>query len=196
MRTAPSIVLLLVALATVGSLQAQEHHGGPHQEMMAHHPPVVPDLLEAVSTVREKLVGLAQAMPEERYGWRPSPGTRSVSEVLMHIAADNYFLPTGAGVEAPASTGIQGDSYESVRGFEGREVTKTDAIQQLEASFDHLVEAMGSAPQESMGEELMIFELELTGQRLWLLATTHLHEHLGQMIAYARSNDIVPPWSR
>ena len=195
MRSIPSIVILLTTLLAGAPLHAQEHAGQHHEQMMEHHPPVVPDLLQAVSTVREKLVGLAEAIPEERYGWRPSEGTRSVSEVLMHVAADNYFLPTGAGVDAPASTGIQSGSYPSIQGFEGREVTKAEAIRHLQASFDHLARAMDYAPQESMGEALTIFNLELTGQRLWLLATTHLHEHLGQMIAYARANDVVPPWS-
>jgi len=195
-RATLSTVTLLTAVLSAGPADAQEHAGSDHDQMMAHHPPVVPDLLEAVGTVREKLVGLAEAIPEERYGWRPADGTRSVSEALMHVAADNYFLPTGAGIEAPSSTGIRGESYPSVRGFEGQEVSKAEAIQHLHASFDHLVAAMESARPESMGEELTIFDRELTGQQLWLLATTHLHEHLGQMIVYARANDVVPPWSR
>jgi len=35
-----------------------------------------------------------------------------------------------------------------------------------------------------------------TRRAMWIGATTHLHEHLGQLIAYARSNGVVPPWSR
>lgn len=194
-RTVP-VVSLLAALLAAPSLSAQEEHAGEHHDqMMQHHPAVVPDLLQAVATAREKLVGLARAIPEDRYDWRPAEGVRSVSEVLMHVAADNYLLPTPTGVEAPAATGIQGESYPTVQAFEGRTVTRNEAIRHLEESFDHLAAAMEAAPQESMGEEVTIFGMQLTGQALWLMATTHLHEHLGQMIAYARSNGVVPPWS-
>lgn len=193
MRTVLTLSALATLVAAVPAL-AQEHAG--HEAMMAeHHPPVVPDLLSAVETVREKLVGLAEAIPEESYGWSPGEGVRSVGEVLMHVAADNYLLPTAAGVAAPASTGIKENDYPSVRAFETREATKAEAIAHLEASFDHFASAMEAAPQESMGEDLTIFTMELTGQELWIMATTHLHEHLGQLIAYGRSNGVVPPWS-
>jgi hypothetical protein len=43
--------------------------------------------------------------------------------------------------------------------------------------------------------ELSVFGSSMTGLDLWVLTTTHLHEHLGQLIAYARSNGVVPPWS-
>lgn len=201
MRTILPTLLMFTALITVPLLAAtpmaaQEPAGEHHQEMAQHHPPVAPDLLRAVGTVREKLVSLAEAIPEESWDWRPGEGVRSVSEVVMHVAADNYLLPTAAGVEAPASTGIHAEDYPSVQAFEGREVTRAGALAHLQSSFDHLESAMEAAPQESMGQELSIFGMEMTGQALWILATTHLHEHLGQMIAYARTNDVVPPWSR
>lgn len=198
--TVPIAVLpsttLLAALLAVLPVAAQEHTGEHHDKIMEHHPAVVPDLLEAVGTVREKLVGLAEAIPEESWGWRPGEGVRSVREVVMHVAADNYLLPTATGVEAPASTGIRGDSYPSVQAFEGREVTKAEALAHLQSSFDHLAAAMEAPPRESMGEDVTIFGMELTGQALWIMTTTHLHEHLGQVIAYARINGVVPPWSR
>jgi hypothetical protein len=45
-------------------------------------------------------------------------------------------------------------------------------------------------------EKLPQFGADATHQSGWVLAVTHLHEHLGQAIAYARINNIVPPWSR
>lgn len=186
----------LATLLVAAPVGAQDRAGERHEEMMQQHPPVLPDLLQDVGTVRGKLVGLAEAIPEESWSWRPGEGVRSVSEVVMHVSADNYLLPTAAGVEAPASTGIQGESYPSVQAFEGREVTRAEALAHLRDSFDHLEAAMEAAPRESMGEDVTIFGMEMTHQALWIMATTHLHEHLGQMIAYARTNGVVPPWSR
>lgn len=55
---------------------------------------------------------------------------------------------------------------------------------------------MSGTPADKLGTSLKLFGQDFTVQQLLILATTHLHEHLGQAIAYARSNGIVPPWSR
>src|SRR5687768_5302446 len=73
------------------------------------------DLLQATTSVEEKFVALANALSEAQYGWRPGEGVRSVGEVLLHVAADNYFLPTFMGVSAPAATKIASNDYPSVQ---------------------------------------------------------------------------------
>ena len=69
-------------------------------------------------------------------------------------------------------------------------------IAEVVASFAHLEKAMASVPESRMNESLKMFGQDFTVRGLLLLTTTHLHEHLGQMIAYARSNGVKPPWSR
>jgi hypothetical protein len=54
-----------------------------------------------LTDLEKKLVTLAEATPQEKYGWRPAPGVRSVSEVYMHIAGGNYFLATFVGAKMP-----------------------------------------------------------------------------------------------
>ena len=78
------------------------------------------DLLADVTDVETKIVGLAKAMPEASYAWRPMPGVRSVGEAFTHVAADNYFMPAALGVAAPAATGISGTDYKTVEAYEGR----------------------------------------------------------------------------
>jgi uncharacterized damage-inducible protein DinB len=165
---------------------------------VAAQPPtgVLADLLKDVDEVEQKLVGLANAIPDANYGWRPAPGVRSVGEVFKHVAADNYFLPALLGTAAPASTGIKGDSYESVQAYENRQADRAAIIAELQASFAHLKQAMRATPADRMSRETDFFGTKHTLQQVWILTTTHLHEHLGQMIAYARSNGVVPPWSR
>lgn len=157
---------------------------------------VISDLLLDVSQVEEKLVGLANAMPEANYGWRPGEGVRSVGEVFQHVAADNYLIPALLGTAPPASTGIKADNYKTVQDYETRKADRAAIIADLEKSFAHLKKTMGETSAAKLGDEVSFFGQKMTLQQAWILATTHLHEHLGQAIAYARSNGIVPPWSR
>ena len=154
------------------------------------------DLLADVAEVESKLVGLARAIPTDKYGWRPAEGVRSVGEVVMHVAADNYLIPAGVGAVPPAATGIKADDYATVQAYERKVPARDAAIGAMQESFAHLKKAMAGTTDARLGETISVFGQSMTVQALWILATTHLHEHLGQMIAYARSNGVTPPWSR
>jgi uncharacterized damage-inducible protein DinB len=166
------------------------------QPAPAAAPAVMEVLLQDIQSVEEKLTALGEAIPEGDYAWRPGEGVRSVGEVLMHVAADNYFLPTIAGTAAPAATGIKSGDYPSVQAYEARSASKAEALAALRASFAHLEAAMSGSDQAMLDSSLNVFGNTMSGLQLWVLTTTHLHEHLGQMIAYARSNGVVPPWSQ
>lgn len=200
MLTKPRVPSAAAGLA-LSLLAALPAPGAAQMDHAAHHAAVLmPDLVEDVRTVRGKLVALAEAIPADRYGWAPGEGVRSVRQTLLHVAADNYFIPVAAGTMAPASTGIVGDDvqamYRGVQAYEARELDKDAVIRELNASFDHLAGIMEAEGDARLPESLDLFGSESTHQKLWILTTTHLHEHLGQMIAYARSNGVVPPWSR
>lgn len=156
---------------------------------------VMGDLLQDVQGVEEKLVSLAQAIPADKFAWRPGEGVRSVGEVVVHVAADNWFIPVLAGVAAPANTGID-SKYETVLAYEKRTMAKDAAIAEMQRSFAHLKKAMNDTPDSALEQQVDMFGQQATRRAVWVLATTHLHEHLGQLIAYARTNDVVPPWSR
>lgn len=158
-------------------------------------PPAVQAMLRDLEQVEQKLTALVEAMPASAYDWRPGEGVRSTGEVVMHIAADNYFLTTPAGVAAPASTGIKANEYPTVLAYETRPTLKAEALAEMKASFAHLRSAMTQSNDAMLSGKMNVFGMELTGLELWILTTTHLHEHLGQLIAYARSNGVVPPWS-
>jgi uncharacterized damage-inducible protein DinB len=166
---------------------------------MMHAPEVeamLADMAASVEVAGEKILGLAQAIGEEHWDWRPGEGVRSVREVFMHVTADNYFFPAALGVAAPASTGIDGQEYSATLAYEQRSLSRDQVIQELTASFPHVVEAMQGAAGARIAEELELFGRTYTQREFWVLMTTHVHEHLGQLIAYARSNGVVPPWSR
>jgi len=157
---------------------------------------IVPDLITDITQLEGKMMDLARAIPEASYGWRPGEGVRSVAEVFQHVAADNYLLPGIMGTAPPAATGIDPASYATVQQYETRKLSRVEVIADLERSFAHLKQAISATAPGTMGDELGAFGQTFTRQQMLVLTTTHLHEHLGQAIAYARINGIVPPWSR
>lgn len=154
------------------------------------------DLMGDVADVEGKIVGLAKAIPESSYAWRPMPGVRSVGEALTHVAADNYFMPIALGTPAPAGTGISGTDYKTVSAYEAKTRTRADIIAEVEKSFAFLKQAMADTTDAKLEMSMKMFGRESAVRSTWVGTVTHLHEHLGQLIAYARSNKIVPPWSK
>ena len=154
--------------------------------------------LEALATdvegVESKVVGLAEALTAEQYNWRPGDGVLSAGEVFMHIAAYNYYYPSLAGAEIPAGVGVTSD-YGTVSTFEASRTDRGEIIAAVTASFEHLGEAVGRASGADLDAEVMVFGSPSSAQEAWYGTMTHLHEHLGQLIAYARTNGVVPPWS-
>ena len=151
------------------------------------------DLVGTVEILHEKFRSLAVTMPEDAYQWRPMEGVRSVSEVYRHIAADNFFVPTLMGIAAPPDTGINEDA-STFRAFQERELTRDEVIETVDASFEFLSREM-PAPARDLNHQITLGTSETTVGDVWIRAVVHLHEHLGQSIAYARTNQVIPPWS-
>jgi hypothetical protein len=180
-RLSALIALVLVLFLPLG---AQDREG------------LMGDLIKDVTEVQTKIVGLAKAMPAPAFDWRPGKGVRSSGEVFMHVAADNYFLPATMGMSAPAETGINGKEYKTAAAFEKRTMTRDQIIAELEKSFGFLKASMTAVPDAKLDAPLEVFGQKTTSRGLWISTTTHLHEHLGQLIAYARSNNVTPPWTK
>lgn len=147
-------------------------------------------LLRDLETLESKYVGLAEAVPAEDYDWRPAEGVRSISEVFTHVVAGNYFFSGQFADGRPADVGIE-NAPENLE-----EVTeKARVIALLRNAFPHVREAFRSTPASAFDDEVEFFGDTYTVRDLMLMLTTHMHEHLGQSIAYARSVGVVPPWS-
>ena len=146
-------------------------------------------ILFAVDQAQEKLMALANAMPAEKYGWRPGEGVRSVGEVFNHVASANYFFPTLWGGKVPA--GVNPQSLEKEMSGD-----KAKTVETLQKSFDNVRQAILAVPEADLDRKIKIFGHDATVRDAMMVVVTHGHEHLGQSIAYARSNGVVPPWSR
>ena len=145
------------------------------------------EILKYVKDAEDKLTQLSTAMPESKYSWRPGKGVRSVGEVYMHVAAANFGIPTMMGVAAPA--GFDFNTYE-------KSLTKKADIQKaLKDSFAHLETTIMNASDADMEKQIDMMGSKMTERSALMLMMAHCHEHLGQSIAYARSNGVAPPWT-
>ncbi|MGQ0715286.1 MAG: DinB family protein [Gemmatimonadaceae bacterium] len=183
----PSLRTALPALALLGAFALSAHA----QQAST----VAADLRADIEDVEKKMLDLARAIPEDKYSWRPAAGVRSVGEVLLHVAADNYLIPAAIGFPADPATGIKGDDYKTAVAFEKRSMNKAATIAELEKSFAFVKKSLSETKGDRLSQPVSMFGMNLTSQKAWIMGTTHVHEHLGQLIAYARSNGIAPPWS-
>src|SRR5712691_10221637 len=143
------------------------------------------EFLQDLDAVQKKIIDLAAAMPADKYSWRPAPGVRSVSEVFMHIAGGNYFLASFVGMKPPA---YDESTLERIN-------DKARVLAELRKSFDHIRMAALNASDADLDKPIKMFGNDTTVRGAFMTALNHLHEHLGQSIAYARMNGVVPPWS-
>jgi uncharacterized damage-inducible protein DinB len=153
------------------------------------------EYLTNMKEVEDKVVGLAEAFPAEKYTWRPGAGVRSVSEVLMHIASEHYvYLPRSVGASPPADLNM-GTGRELVGNLE-KVTNKDDVIRHVKASFAYQRKVLEGADSALGSGKVRVFGQEQPVVKLFNLFIADQHEHLGQLIAYARVNAIVPPWSK
>jgi uncharacterized damage-inducible protein DinB len=138
--------------------------------------------------VSRQLVALAEAIPASKYAWRPAPGVRSTSEVFMHIALTNFWLLSITGVPIPAD--IKSPDME-------RAVTaKADVIEWLKRSRDAVKKARASLKPGDLQRKVKVEGRGATVDGMYLRIIVHSNEHMGQLVAYARVNGVVPPWSK
>jgi uncharacterized damage-inducible protein DinB len=148
----------------------------------------VKDFLKVHSFTSDKVAQLADAIPAEKYDWHPAEGVRSVKEAIMHIAGANYYLASLLGTPVPE--GID------PRNLEKSEESKEKLISILKESVTHIQSAIKNIKEDGFNQEVEFFGNKGTKRQLVIIAGDHVAEHLGQLIAYARTNGVVPPWSR
>ena len=137
--------------------------------------------------VSRQLVALAEAIPAEKYSWRPGPGVRSTSEVFKHIALANFWLLSVTGPPMPSD--IKSDSMEKTV------TAKPEVIEWLKRSLDAVKNAHAGVKPGDLQRKVKIVNRDATVDGVYLRIIVHANEHMGQLIAYARMNGIVPPWS-
>ena len=144
-----------------------------------------------LDTVHVKILALANAIPADKYSWRPAAGVRSVSETLMHIASEwFYYVPGSVGGKPPADFGVPRETMAALEKI----TTKSEVLAQLNKSWAHSKAELAAADASKLTGSYKPWGMPLD-QAAFSMAGD-LHEHLGQLISYARSIGVKPPWSK
>jgi uncharacterized damage-inducible protein DinB len=172
-RSNPIKTLLLFALLSAATLHAQDEGlwEGYNGEW---------------SHTSRQLLALAEATPAEKFSWRPAPGVRSIGEVYMHIAITNFYLLSVTGPKEP----------EVSVSMEKTVTKRADVIDWLKRSLDAVATARAQLKPADYQRKVTIYGKVVTVDGMYLRIIVHANEHMGQSIAYARMNGIVPPWSK
>jgi hypothetical protein len=185
-RLVGAVVVATLALAAVPSLARA-------QDVMSKESVVElrTSFLADLETMRGKFVGLAEAFPQDKYAWRPMEGVRSVAEVLMLAAMEGYsFIPNSFGGK-PADLGGKEQAAKL------RELSdKAQVIDHINKGFAHAKSQLEALDPATLTGKRRVMGQDRSAAQVALLVGGDLHEHLGQLIAYARTNRIVPPWSK
>ncbi|HUK54960.1 MAG TPA: DinB family protein [Candidatus Binatia bacterium] len=142
-----------------------------------------PEVIRTIESAENHVMALAERFPADKYAWHPE-GARSTGEVFMHIASGNYSYANAMGTPRPE--GVTSDSLAKI-------TEKAQIIEALKKSFAHLKAAVNNVSDPDKTTKMR--GRDWTMREIMLTAAAHDHEHLGQLIAYARENGIVPPWS-
>ena len=143
--------------------------------------------IQAVLTGNQsQVIQLAEAFPEDIYDWRPAEGVNSVGEALLHVAGANYYLASKMGFAPPEDVDIM-----AIGAIKGKE----NIIAALKASNAFVLEKITMVEDAELNEEVDFGFMKMNKLGGLLAMMEHNGEHKGQLIAYARSNGIVPPWS-
>jgi hypothetical protein len=180
----------VVALALGASARSVAAQDLPNRETAIA---IRKQFVEDLDSLQSKFLALANAFPADKYAWRPGPGVRSVGEVFMHVASEYYvYAPMAYGA---ARSPVIPRGQDSFKTFESK-ASKDDVLKHLTEGFAYTKQQIAGLDPAAITGTKKLFGGDHTIIETSFAMTDDLHEHLGQLIAYARMNKVVPPWSK
>jgi uncharacterized damage-inducible protein DinB len=176
--------IALITLVLINPILA--HSGDHHEKSDAEYDPFIELMLGQVAFMEGRLTSLAEAIPADKYSWRPAEGVRSTGEHFAHMIGASYGIPSMMGAEMPGH--ITMEIEKTLTGKE--EIVKT-----LKESFAAVTKFLKHYDTANYEEIVKTPFGEYSQRTMILIINNHYHEHLGSLIAYARSNGVTPPWS-
>lgn len=181
-RTINTFLLILLTMTLTASVYAGDN-SSPSSELS----PYLQMIVDELGALEDKATSLAAEIPDDKYSWRPGEGVRSVSEVFVHIGGANHFILSFLGKDMPA--GFSRDAEKTMTG-------KEDIAKFLKASFASAKEFVTGIDESGLDEIVELPFAKMSKRKVLFLMANHGHEHLGQAIAYARTNGVTPPWNK
>ncbi len=181
-------LLLLMGLSAVAiggfaqssDTAANADHTAPSYDMKAQ------SLLD-LERAQKKFVDLANAVPADKMTWRPSADSRSFAEVFLHVAGERYGILALRGTPLPA--GFDGKTFEKST------TDRAQIVEELNKSWDFTQKAINGMTNADFAKLLPKLGPQANAGDVIYILVADAHEHLGQSVAYARANGIVPPWT-
>jgi len=178
------VVLLCLSVGTIGAAArgADEpaDHTAPSYDMKGQS-------LVDLDAVQKKFVALANALPAGKLTWRPTKDSRSFAEVFLHVAGERYGILGLMGAEKPA--GFDDKTFE-------KSTTDRDQIvAELNKSWEFAQKTINGMSNADFAKLLPKLGPQANAGDVVYILVADAHEHLGQAVAYARENGIVPPWT-
>jgi hypothetical protein len=147
---------------------------------------------EDIDGVRDKFMALAKAVPADKHGWRPMEGSRSFHQVFAHVAAEGNLESAMFGAKMPAGSVANFDAEETRLG----KLPDDQLIAAMDKSLQLLSATLAGLSLEGMNTSITYYGQSTLPRIAATYTLNDLHEHLGQLVSYARMQQIVPPWSR
>ena len=184
-RLLPTVCCLLITLSSIAnalgqSADAPADHTSPSYDMKAQS-------LVDLERVQKKFVDLANTVPADKLTWRPSPDSRSFAEVFLHVAGERYGILKLMGASAP-------DGFDP-KAFEKSTTDRTRIIDELNKSWEFTKTTINGMTNADFAKLLPKLGPQANAGDVIYILVADAHEHLGQSVAYARANAIVPPWT-
>jgi len=180
MKFSKMFLFLSLALLLSARIFPADKSGSPDKGIRA-------EIIQELNDAEEKVSSLAKDIPEAKYSWRPEEGVRSVSEVLMHVAGANYFFLSFTGLKMPE--GMTEDGEKNV-------TDKKVIMEFITKAYANARDKIMTMKDKDLEKMVDFFGNKITTRHLLVKMAGHSHEHLGQLIAYARMNGITPSWSK
>ena len=140
-----------------------------------------------LGVVQKKFLDLANAVPVQKMTWRPSPESRSFAEVFLHVAGERYQILSLMGAASPSGF--------NAKVFERMTTDKARIIEELNRSWEFTEKTINGMNNADFAKRLPKLGPQANAGDVVYILVADAHEHLGQSVAYARENGIVPPWT-
>lgn len=162
------------------SYAASADHTAPSYDMKGQS-------LVDLEAVQKKFVELANTIPDDKLTWRPSSDARSFAEVFLHVSGERYGILALMGAAAPS-------------GFDAKTLEKSTTdrariVAELNKSWDFTRQTINDMSNADFAKLLPKLGPQANAGDVVYILVADAHEHLGQAVAYARENGIVPPWT-
>jgi uncharacterized damage-inducible protein DinB len=166
--------------APAQSSDATADHTAPSYDMKGQS-------LADLQAVQKKFVDLANAIPADKFTWRPSADSRSFAEVFLHIAGERYGILGLMGATPPVGF--------DRKTFEKSTTDKARIVDELNKSWEFAQKTINGMTNADFAKLLPKLGPQANAGDVVYILVADAHEHLGQLVAYARENGIVPPWT-